>query len=53
MEKEIVDALGVISDHIVNSLVNAIGAAKDDILKKASGKKVHIDIDITIPDFTK
>lgn len=47
MEKEIVDALGVISDHIVNSLVNAVGSAKQDILKKLSGKK--IDITITLP----
>lgn len=59
MEKEIVDALGNISDHIVASGKIAVGDGFQDLKKSLSGKKIKIEIPglsapifITLPDLT-
>lgn len=45
-------AMGPISDHLVVSVSKELGKASQDVLQALSGKKIHIETDITFPNLT-
>lgn len=49
----IANAGGPVVDNLVASVAKQIGIGVQDLKVAFSGKKIHIDCDITIPDLTK
>lgn len=51
--EELEKVFGAFTDHLTNSLVNAVKGEGQSVLKTLSGKQVKIEINITFPDLTK
>ncbi len=49
----VANAAGPIADHLVASVAKQIGIGVENLKSALSGKKIHIECDITIPDLTK
>lgn len=49
----VADAAGPIADNLVAAIGKQIGAGIENLKASMSGKKIHLECDITLPDFTK
>lgn len=49
----VANAAGPIADNLVAAIGNQIGAGVENLKVAMSGKKIHLECDITLPDFTK
>ncbi len=49
----VAEALAPIAEHVVAAIGKQLGSGAEGLKAAMSGKKIHIECDITLPDFTK
>lgn len=49
----VANAAGPIAENLIAAIGKQIGAGVENLKVAMSGKKIHLECDITLPDFTK